>query len=301
MSIIAIQSHVVHGHVGNSAAVFPLQASGIDVAAVPTALFSNHPRYGSQRGQILDAQLVQDLLLGIEERGRIESCRIVITGYLGSAENARVMRDFVQRSKASNPKLLYLCDPVMGDEDCGFYVEEALRRRFFEELLPLADIAAPNAFEARQLCGEVPSTPEEWAAAARILGPSTIIVTGAHFADSREERLSTLAIEPGVAFLVSTPKLACRPCGTGDLFTALYATALIKNSPTQAALGEAVSRVFAVLEETVRQQSYEMALIASSACWLSLLHRFEASIIASNQNPRDARPFDASPLAQNPQ
>lgn len=49
-AVIAIQSQVVHGHVGNSAAVFPLQACGIEVAAVPTTLLSNHhtiPRYAA--------------------------------------------------------------------------------------------------------------------------------------------------------------------------------------------------------------------------------------------------------------
>jgi hypothetical protein len=29
--------------------------------------------------------------------------------------------DFVRRAKARNPNLLYLCDPVMGDADLGFY------------------------------------------------------------------------------------------------------------------------------------------------------------------------------------
>jgi GMP synthase (glutamine-hydrolysing) len=42
MTVISIQSQVVHGHVGNSAAVFPLQARGIEVAVVPTTLLSNH-------------------------------------------------------------------------------------------------------------------------------------------------------------------------------------------------------------------------------------------------------------------
>jgi pyridoxal/pyridoxine/pyridoxamine kinase len=36
MTVISIQSQVAYGHVGNSAAVFPLQMHGIDVIAVPT-------------------------------------------------------------------------------------------------------------------------------------------------------------------------------------------------------------------------------------------------------------------------
>jgi pyridoxine kinase len=56
MTVISIQSQVVHGHVGNSAAVFPLQACGIEVAAVPTTLLSNYPHYSSMRGGVLDAE-----------------------------------------------------------------------------------------------------------------------------------------------------------------------------------------------------------------------------------------------------
>ena len=84
MTVIAIQSQVVHGHVGNSGAVFPLQVCGIEVAAVPTALLSNHPRYSSMRGGMLDAKLVRDLLAGVEERGLVDICKVLISGYLGS-------------------------------------------------------------------------------------------------------------------------------------------------------------------------------------------------------------------------
>src|SRR5215469_18910698 len=61
-SVISIQSQVAFGHVGNSAAVFPLQMHGIDVVAVPTTLLSNRPGYPTIRGRVLEAQLVADLL-----------------------------------------------------------------------------------------------------------------------------------------------------------------------------------------------------------------------------------------------
>src|SRR5580704_12039650 len=114
MSVISIQSQVAYGHVGNSAAVFPMQMHGIDVIAVPTVLLSNRPGYPTIRGRVLEAQLVRDLLLGIEERGTIESSSMILSGYLGSAEIAAVVADFVTRAKARNPKLTYCCDPVLG-------------------------------------------------------------------------------------------------------------------------------------------------------------------------------------------
>ncbi|HEY8009028.1 MAG TPA: pyridoxal kinase [Methylocella sp.] len=279
MTVISIQSQVVHGHVGNSAAVFPLQARGIEVAAVPTTLLSNHPLYPTMRGHVLDAELVRDLLIGVEERGLVGTCKVLITGYLGSPEIAAVVIDFVRRAKARNPKLLYLCDPVMGDVGPGFYVNEDLRALFCDALVPLADIITPNQFELEHLVGRAPATVEEMLARARGLSLSTVVVTGVHFQNASADDVETLAIEPRDSWTVSTPRLSCRPSGTGDLFTALFAAGLVEGLSTPLALGRAVSGVYTVLEETGRQGSYEMALITAGERLLRTEPRFAASII----------------------
>jgi pyridoxine kinase len=278
MTVIAIQSQVVHGHVGNSAAVFALQASGIEVAAVPTVLLSNHPRYSSVRGRVLEAALVRDLLAGVEELGLVESCQILISGYLGSPEIACAVIDFVGRAKARNPRLLYLCDPVMGD-DGRIYVSEELRALLCQRLVPLADIITPNQFELEQLAGGALMTVESIIAAARKLGPSAVAVTGVNVAGQPAGTVQTFAVEPQAAWMVSTPRLACRPCGTGDLFTALFAAALVKGISTKAALSWAVSSVYAVLEETERRHSCEMAVVASAEQMLRPDRLFEGTAV----------------------
>src|SRR6266478_6054984 len=107
MTVISIQSQVAFGHVGNSAAVFPMQMHGIDVVAVPTTLLSNRPGYPTLRGRVLETQLVADLLVGIEERGAVEDARMILSGYLGSGEIGAVVADFVARAKLRNPTLHY--------------------------------------------------------------------------------------------------------------------------------------------------------------------------------------------------
>jgi pyridoxine kinase len=290
MTVIAIQSQVVYGHVGNSAAVFPLQASGIEVAAVPTTLLSNHLHYPTIRGSVLDAELVRDLLTGVEERGLVDACKVLITGYLGSAAIAAVVIDFVRRAKARNPKLLYLCDPVMGDADPGFYVAEDLRALFCEGLVPIADIITPNQFELEHLAGRTLATVEGLVTAARALGLSTVVVTSAHLESQPADCIQTLAIEHRAAWMVATPRLSCRPSGTGDLFAALFAAALMEGMTTAAALGRAVSGVYGVLEETERRQSYEMALIASTERMLRPDRLFEASAIPRGPDTGQAAP-----------
>jgi pyridoxine kinase len=198
MTVISIQSQVAYGHVGNSAAVFPMQMHGIEVIAVPTTLLSNRPGYPTIRGRVLDAQLVADLLLGVEERGALDTCRMILSGYLGSPEIAAVVADFVQRAKARNPALPYCCDPVLGDRDRGLFVQADIPPLVRDRLCRLADIITPNHIEFEWLCGAQATTTDQVIAQAQALlarGPSTIVVTSAELADTPDEEIETLAVD----------------------------------------------------------------------------------------------------------
>ncbi len=136
--VISIQSQVVWGHVGNSAAVFPMQAAGLEVAAIPTVILSNTPEYPTLRGRALPADFFADLLRGAWERNLPQRAAYIVTGYIGSVQAARMTAEFVARAKAENPALIYLCDPVLGDEAPGLYVPEAIAAVLKDRLLPLA-------------------------------------------------------------------------------------------------------------------------------------------------------------------
>jgi pyridoxine kinase len=279
MSVISIQSQVAYGHVGNSAAVFPLQMHGIDVIAVPTTLLSNRPGYATIRGRVLDAPLVADLLLGIEERGAVDSCKMILSGYLGSPEIAAEVADFVARARARNPTLLYCCDPVLGDRDRGLFVQADIPPLVRDRLCPLADIITPNHFEFEWLCGTKATTTGQVIAQAQALlarGPSTIVVTSAELADTPDGEIETLAIERSRAWRVRTPKLPISPSGTGDLFAALLVAARVRGSNTPDALGHAASAIFAVLERTAISGTEEMRIVESAEMLVHPKRRFDA-------------------------
>jgi pyridoxine kinase len=279
MTVISIQSQVAFGHVGNSAAVFPMQMHGIDVIAVPTTLLSNRPGYATIRGRVLDAPLVADLLLGIEERGAVDSCKMILSGYLGSPEIAAVVADFVARARARNPTLLYCCDPVLGDRDRGLFVQADIPPLVRDRLCPLADLITPNHFEFEWLCGTKATTTGQVIAQAQALlarGPSTIVVTSAELADTPDGEIETLAIERSRAWRVRTPKLPISPSGTGDLFAALLVAARVRGSNTPDALGHAASAIFAVLERTAARGTEEMRIVESAELLAHPTRRFDA-------------------------
>jgi pyridoxine kinase len=283
MNVISIQSQVAFGHVGNSAAVFPMQMHGIDVVAVPTTLLSNRPGYPTIRGRVFDAQLVADLLVGIEERGAIDSADMILSGYLGSADIARVVADFVARAKAKNRALRYCLDPVLGDRDRGLFVHADIPPLVRDHLCPLADIITPNHFEFEFLCGREARTINEVMSAAKLLGArssSTIVATSAELADTPDGEIETLAIEHSremlKAWRVRTPKLPISPNGAGDLFAALYAAATVRGSDMPDALSHAASAIFAVLETTAARGTTEMRIVESAAALVHPQRRFDA-------------------------
>ena len=52
----------------------------------------------------------------------------------------------------TNNKVLYICDPVLGDHG-KYYVPEELSTYYRNHLLGLADVITPNQFEAEVLSG----------------------------------------------------------------------------------------------------------------------------------------------------
>lgn len=259
MLVIAIQSQVAFGHVGNSAAAFPVRAAGVEVVEIPTTLLSNHPHYPTMRGRVLDAALVADLLLGVEERGLPERAALVLTGYMGSAANAHAAADFIARAKAVNPTLRHVCDPVMGDEDTGFFVPPDLVAAFRERLAPMADVLTPNRFELAALTGLPAGDSQATAQAARTLG-KTVAATGVFSADGTAVS-TVLATRDGV-WAVTTPRLPARPAGTGDLFAGLFVARLAQGVAAPDAVARAASGVFAALRATSADRWAEMPITA---------------------------------------
>lgn len=227
--VISIQSQVVFGHVGNSVAVFAMQAAGLDVAAIPTVIFSNTPHYPTLRGRALEGADFADLLLGAQERGLLKRADFILSGYIGSAEVARQTADFIAAAKAENPALIYLCDPVMGDTGPGLYVPEEIALVMRERLLPLADLATPNPFELGWLTGLPVRDLDELQQAAKhlTLAPKArLIVTGADLRDTPPGMIESVLIDSSGTSRHPTPHLPIALSGTGDLFAALIIAGL---------------------------------------------------------------------------
>ncbi len=265
--VLSIQSHVAWGHVGNAAAVFPLQRLGFEVLPIHTVQFSNHTGYGQFRGQVFGAEHIRDVLLGLRERGVLPRLAAVLSGYLGDADSGRVILEAVGDIRQHNPALRYLCDPVMGDVGRGVFVNPAIPDFLRDQAIPCATIITPNQFEFELLTGSQPASLQEAVKVARPLrgrGPDVVIVTSLATADIPEDELGTLAVNGEGAWLVTTPRLALHPLpnGMGDVFSATLLGRLLAGQALPQALELATATLYALVERTV-QGARDLPLVAA--------------------------------------
>ncbi|TQK19531.1 pyridoxal kinase [Microbacterium sp. SLBN-154] len=264
MKILSIQSAVAHGHVGNSAAVFPLQRIGVEVLPVYTVNFSNHTGYGAWRGPLIPPADVAEVLTGVEERGVFGQIDAVLSGYQGSEGIGDVIVDAVRRVKAANPDALYACDPVMGNARSGCFVAPAIPVLLRERVVPVADIITPNQFELGFLTGTEPLSLEstlESVDAARAMGPRTVLVTSVERPEREEGTLEMLAVDDAGAWIVKTPQLPMKANGSGDVTAALFTAHYLRTRNAAEALARTVSSVFDLLALTLESGERELQLI----------------------------------------
>ncbi|XP_064972496.1 pyridoxal kinase isoform X2 [Musa acuminata AAA Group] len=200
--VLSIQSHTVQGYVGNKAAVFPLQLLGYDVDPINSVQFSNHTGYPTFRGQVLNGQQLCDLIEGLAANDLLYYTHL-LTGYIGSVSFLDTVLQVVDRLRTVNPGLIYVCDPVMGDEG-KLYVPPDLVSVYREKVIPVASMLTPNQFEVELLTGLRITSESDGLKACNILhaaGPSKG--------------------QPPHQFKIIIPKIPAYFTGTGDLMTAL--------------------------------------------------------------------------------
>lgn len=266
MNILSIQSWVSYGHVGNAAAIFPMQLLGAEVWTVNTVQFSNHTGYGSWRGMVLPSELIRDLVTGIEERGVLPQCDAMLSGYLGDPHVAEAVLGARDRVLRANPRALYCADPVIGDDDIGVYVRPGVAELMRDRILPAADILTPNLFELKYLtgmpCGSLAEV-KAAVAAVQARGPRRVLVTSLRTHDTPADSLDMLVAEGDQFHLLRAPLLPLSVNGAGDVVAALFLVHSLRTDSAAAALGAAGSSIFGILRRTAELGQREIALIAA--------------------------------------
>jgi pyridoxine kinase len=242
--VLILSSFVASSRVGGGAQALALARLGIEPILVPTVLFGRHPGYGAPGGAAVADETFEAMIGGVEAQGLFSGLDAVITGHFSSAGQVATAAEALARVRSASPAASLIVDPIMGDVDKGLYVRDAVAEALAAELVPMADLVSPNAWELGRLTGRETSDPVSALAAARSLGRAVVVSsvmtggrTGALYADATD------------AWLASHDAAPTAPKGTGDLLTALFVAALIGGMSPAEALGVAVGGVAEAVAE----------------------------------------------------
>ncbi len=280
--ILSIQSHVAYGYVGNRSAVFPLQRMGHEVTAIHTVQFSNHTGYGAWTGNIFDADHIRRVIDGLDNLGVLNKIDALLTGYLGSEENGQIIMETLEKLPRGTK---WICDPVMGDTDRGFFVKDTIPPFFRDHAAPKAHVMTPNLFELEYLSGMTISTTEQAKSACRTLhdkGVEIVLLTSFLSPTMESGRIGMIAShKDGVTYIVTTPQLDLDPLpnGAGDCTAAVFTGHLLANQPFNTALEKTAASIFSLFEKTKKAGGRELAIIAAQDDFVNPPHHFMAQIL----------------------
>ncbi|HWR11609.1 MAG TPA: pyridoxal kinase PdxY [Rectinemataceae bacterium] len=296
--VLSIQSHVVYGHVGNRASVFPLERMGVEVWPLNTVQFSNHTGYGHWKGQVFSGSHVAELWEGLDAMDCAPICDALLSGYMGTLDIGYAILDIVASIRKRNPLTLYCCDPVMGDYERGLYVQPGIPEFFRERALPEASIIKPNQFEAEILSGVAIRGMEDARRACDILhakGPDIVLITsleairgqdaafGAAARDSETpetpgDHIRTLLSFGGGAYVIGTPRFSfpVPPHGAGDMASALFLGNYLETGDALLSFERMASAVHRIFEATSVDGSAELAIIRAQDAFAERQRLFPA-------------------------
>ncbi|VDM43185.1 unnamed protein product [Toxocara canis] len=237
--VLSIQSHVVHGYAGNKCSVFPLQLHGFEVDPINSVQFSNHAgtlfenvAYKYVRGQTLDDAHLSDLYEGLKLND-INEYSYILTGYCGNPSFLLKIADIVRDVKKRNPDVIFVCDPVLGDNG-RYYTPKELMPIYRDMLIPLANVITPNVFELSELSGRAITNETECLSAIAAMhekGVQTVVVTSGLETPTTKFCYGSKIIElgkPPIQYRFDIPTLPGMFVGTGDVFTSLLVVWLEK-------------------------------------------------------------------------
>ncbi|GBE43831.1 pyridoxamine kinase [bacterium BMS3Bbin10] len=255
--ILCLSSQVARGYIGGTAARIALERMGHECWLLPTVILSNHPGHARFAGEQVPPGRLRAMAEALDANGWLGDIDAVMTGYMPSAEHVTLAAATVEQVRQANSGLTYLCDPILGDDPGGLYVDEDVAKAVRDQLVPLAGIATPNRFELEWLSGKSTKRAKTACGPARELGPATVLVTSLTGDDPKT--MVNLVTGDAGAWQASVPKRKSAPHGVGDLCAALFLGAVLNGLSPKQALGHATAGVEAALDASKGADELQLA------------------------------------------
>ncbi len=241
--IVTIQDVSCFGKCSLTVALPLISAMGVETAVIPTAVLSTHTGCG------FSGYTFHDLTTDIPEiSNHWKNLNLtfdgIYTGYLGSAEQVRIVSDFFDAFRGTDTKIIV--DPVLGDAGklyAGFTRDFAYEMR---RLCRKADVIAPNLTETALLLGidypTVYTLKDIYAYLRQLtaLGCHIAVITGVQ-CDETHHGAVAYDSEADQFYSTYREHVPEPMHGTGDIFASVLSGALIRGASIEQALYIAVN------------------------------------------------------------
>ena len=266
-AVLAVSSHVARGSVGNRAVVFALETFGYPVWAIPTIILPWHPGHGPSTRLSHDSGKFEQFSLDIAMAPWVSELGAVLTGYMANADQVTTIANLIRELKSKDPKMIYLCDPVIGDNG-GLYVEQETALAIRDKLLPLCDIATPNSFEISWLSdAHEPRGLDDAYKLSQALGPKVVLTTSVLGKD--KTKVGNILVKDGAGWATFHARMDGIPNGVGDLTASIFLAHHLAGTKSEKSLTLTTSAVLDVLQHSANENSNELIL---ERCSASLSH-----------------------------
>jgi pyridoxine kinase len=261
-NILSIQSRVAYGFVGGNIADLILKIQGIDVISVPTVILSTNAEDKKRcMGESLSFPFFSKILKGVGLLDAFDDVRYIISGYFADRRLMEATSHFVKEQKKTHT-FSYICDPVMGDYRAGgLYVPKRVADYYVQHLIASADIITPNKFEIEYILGKEVASADGLLKEindSNLLCHKTVVVTSAELNDTEENTIETIIVKDKQLVRLKAARVDIEAIGTGDLFTSLMTSFLLRGETLEQAVSLTMDFVTKVVEYLKEQGRREM-------------------------------------------
>lgn len=250
--VLTIQDISCIGQCSMTVALPVLSACGHETCILPTALLSTHTGgFGKPAMMHMDAVLPETVKHWQENGITFDA---ILVGYLGSLPAIAAAETVLDTMLA--PGGISLVDPAMADHGKRYSGLDETYARAMGRLCRKADILLPNITEAAMLSGLPYRETADSAYASQLLNAlehPCVVLTGV----GEDAGQTGVLLQEGEArYHYRHPKIGKNYHGTGDMFAACFAGALMQGKTKTEAVKIAADFVCLAIERTVRDPAH---------------------------------------------
>lgn len=249
MKILVFNDYCVVGNMAMKANISVLSQNGHEVFGLPTKIFSSNMSYKDYISFYMPnfSEIVKKIF-------EIQKIDAIYIGFIDDEEIFEIIKDILQKFKGK-----VILDPILGDNGVKYSGTKSEQITFYKELLKFADVVTPNLMEAMLLTNynknfsEIEREDVEKIAKNLLeMGVKRIIIKSFE----KNNLLNTLCFSENTIKWFESKKIDIKICGTGDVFSSLVTSELVKGEK----LENSIQKIQTLLFENIIKQEKQDGL-----------------------------------------